>query len=233
MPPPSPLLSLAGRDVLSSQHKTAPHPLFHPELNANGTVLLCYENWRARIVPISVIGHDVGSCAWGKGVGDISATNIFTEFINCHLYSEEWNSINSVRLNVQHRIAAHDKGARAGLLTQQDLCKEEELLLWKHFKWKNFQKGLISLWVFSLDSKCWCRMPERILGLLGKLLHPTLFTLIPTLRETREHLVFSRLSQLLLVCQTFHVLNHPHGPLSDSLQFVHTFLAPGSPELTQ
>lgn len=81
MSPYSPLLSPPRLDVLSSQHKTAPCSLLHPELNANGIVPLCHVNSTARIVPISVTGHDIGSCAWGKDVADISATNIFTEFI--------------------------------------------------------------------------------------------------------------------------------------------------------
>lgn len=81
MSPSSPLLSPPRLDILSSQHKTTPRSLFHPELNANGSALLCHVNSTTRIFPIFVTGHDVGSCAWGKDVGDISATNIFTEFI--------------------------------------------------------------------------------------------------------------------------------------------------------
>lgn len=113
----------------------------------------------------------------------------------------------------------------------QDLCKEEELLLWKYFKGKKLQKGLISLsFSHKLDPKCFYRKCERSLGSVGKQLHPTLFTLILTPGATNEYPVFPRLSQPLLVSQILQVLSHLHGPLLDSLQYVHILHVLGSPE---
>lgn len=111
MPPSSPLLSPARLDILSSQNKRAPCSLFHPELNANGIFPLCHVNWTARIVPISVIGHDVGSRARGKDVGNISATYILTEFIKLppftqktETHSIQWGWIHKTELHHMTRV---------------------------------------------------------------------------------------------------------------------------------
>lgn len=172
----------------------------------------------------------LGLYVWGKDTGDISATNIFTRFVK----SATSTRIKLIELNeaeYTRQIVAHHKGGRTKLLMWQDLCEEEEMLLWKYFKGKKLQKELISLSFFhELDPKCFYRKCERSLGLVGKQLHPTLFTPILTPRPTNEYPVFPRLSHPLLVSQMLQVLSHLRGPLLDLLQYVHVLPVRGSPE---
>ena len=153
---------------MSFPRSAVPWPVFHTKSWVQMPLCLCvcHVKWTARRVLISVIGYDVGSCAWGKDTGDISATNIFTMFIKSATFTHmnkihwtQWGWIYKTGLLHVTRLIEPDS------VCVRIYAKKRYCFFGKKLQEEKFREELISLgFVHKLVPRCFYRTSETSVG---------------------------------------------------------------------